>query len=158
MTEDHEPPTMTGDKEAKARWATLDAPTFDEPAFTKPPPLDQATVAVVTTAALHHRDQDDFDTFAADYRVLEGSNRDYITGHWSPSVDMTGFAYDMNTIFPLDRLDELAEQGVIGAVSAKHLSYNGNQMDLSSLRLDSGPSGAKYLKEQGVGVVLLTPN
>lgn len=146
-----------GDREAKAMWSGIDAPEFEEVAFTAPPALDQATVAVVTTASLHHPDQEEIEPFTAGYRVLDGSRRDYVSGHYSPTLDLTGFAYDMNTVFPLDRLDELAERGVIGAVSDSHLSYQGIQHDLSSLRLDSGPAGAKWLKEQGVDVVLLTP-
>ncbi len=148
---------MAGDKEAKARWADIEAPVFDKTAFTASGPLNQATVAVVTTAALHHPEQESFEPFMADYRVLDGSRRDYIIAHWSPSVDLTGFAYDMNTVFPLDRLDELAADGVIGAVSGKHLAFHGVQQDLSALRLDSGPAAAKWLKGQGVDVVLLTP-
>jgi D-proline reductase (dithiol) PrdB len=78
-------------------------------------------------------------------------------GHWSPNFDATGFAVDINTVFPIDRLDELAARGVIGAVASEHLAYAGNQFDLSAVRLDSGPAGAKRLLALGVDVVLLTP-
>ena len=37
------------------------------------------------------------------------------------------------------------------------MAYAGNQFDLSTIRMDSGPAGAKWLREQGVDVVLLTP-
>jgi hypothetical protein len=63
----------------------------------------------------------------------------------------------MNTVFPVDRLDELAERGVIGRVADQHLAYAGNQFDLSAIRMDSGPAGAKFLRGEGVDVVLLTP-
>ena len=63
----------------------------------------------------------------------------------------------VNTGFPIDRLDELAAQGTIGSVADEHLAYAGNQFDLSAIRMDSGPAGAKFLKEQDVDVVLLTP-
>ena len=53
--------------------------------------------------------------------------------------------------------NQLAAKGVIGKVSDKHLAYAGNQFDLSAVRMDSGPAGAAWLKEQGVDVVLLTP-
>jgi len=36
----------------------------------------------------------------------------------------------MNVVLPLDRLDELAADGTIGAVSDVHLSDAGNQLDL----------------------------
>ena len=51
----------------------------------------------------------------------------------------------------------LAERGVIGRVADQHLAYAGNQFDLSAIRMDSGPAGAKFLHDQGVDVVLLTP-
>ena len=80
-----------------------------------------------------------------------------MTAHWSPNFDIIGFAADVNVVFPIDRLDELAARGTIGRVASHHLSYSGNQFDLSAVRLDRGPAGAKWLKAQGVDVVLLTP-
>lgn len=145
------------DHDIKAMTADIDTPDFENTAFTTPPPLSEATVAVVTTAALHHPDQEDFSGNDTGYRVLDGSRRDYQLGHWSPNFDTVGFAYDMNVVMPLDRLDELAEQGVIGRVADHHLAYAGNQFDISAIRMDSGPAGAKWMKEQGIDVVLLTP-
>ena len=63
----------------------------------------------------------------------------------------------MNTVFPLDRLDELAEQGVIGRVSDVHMAYAGNQFDLATIKMDTGPAGAKWLRDRGVDVVVFTP-
>ncbi|NOX28761.1 MAG: hypothetical protein GXP35_01715 [Actinobacteria bacterium] len=145
------------DSDVKALTDNIETPTFESTAFTKPPPLGEATVALVTTASLHHGDQEDFTPTDIGYRVLDGSRRDYQTGHWSPNFDAVGFAYDMNTVLPLDRLDELAASGVIGKVSEHHLSYSGNQFDLTGVRMDSGPAGAKWLKDQGVDIVLFTP-
>ena len=145
------------DSDIKGITEALPGETFETTAFTTPPPLHEATVAVVTTASLHHPDQEDFSVMDTGYRVLDGTRRDYVTGHWSPNFDGAGFAYDMNTVIPLDRLDELAAQGVIGRVAGKQLSYAGNQFDLAQVRMDSGPAGAEYLREQGVDIVLLTP-
>ena len=125
------------DHDIKAMTADIDTPDFENTAFTTPPPLSEATVAVVTTAALHHPDQEDFSGNDTGYRVLDGSRRDYQLGHWSPNFDTVGFAYDMNVVMPLDRLDELAEQGVIGRVADHHLAYAGNQFDISAIRMDS---------------------
>jgi D-proline reductase (dithiol) PrdB len=145
------------DGDVKAMTADIETPLFEVTAFTIPPALSEATVALVTTASLHHSDQDDFAAADTGYRVLDGTRRDLMTGHWSPNFDTIGFAADVNVVFPIDRLDELAKRGTIGRVSDHHLSYAGNQFDLSAVRLDSGPAGAKWLKRQGVDVVLLTP-
>jgi D-proline reductase (dithiol) PrdB len=145
------------DKDVKGMAESVEAPVFDFVAFTTPRDLASATVAVVTSASLHHADQEDFAPNDVGFRVLDGSRRDFQTGHWSPNFDTIGFASDLNTVIPLDRLEELAANGTIGRVSDIHLSYAGNQFDLSAIRMDSGPAGAKLLKERGVDVVLLTP-
>lgn len=145
------------DRDVKASAADAPAPEFESTAFTPAPDLAGANVAVVTSASLHHPDQDDFAPTDVGYRILDGARRDYQCGHWSPNFDTIGFALDINTVIPLDRLDELAADGKIGRVSDVHLSYAGNQFDLSAVRMDSGPAGAKLLRERGVDVVLLTP-
>lgn len=145
------------DRDVKALTAEIDCPVFDETAFTMPPPLAGATVAIVTTASLHHPDQPDFSGGDTSFRVLEGGRRDWQLGHWSPNFDATGFALDPNVVFPIDRLGELAASGRIGRVSDIHLAYAGNQFELSTIRLDSGPAGGQLLRNSGVDVVLLTP-
>ena len=145
------------DSDVKAMTANLDGVEFEETAFTTPVPLNEAKVAIVTSASLHHPEDEDFSPTDTGYRDLKSQHRDYVMGHWRPNFDATGFALDINTVFPIDRLDELAAQGTIGSVADEHLAYAGNQFDLSAIRMDSGPAGAKFLKEQDVDVVLLTP-
>lgn len=148
------------DHQIKSGAATVECPTFDTPAFIPPaalPALKDATVAIVTSASLHHSDDADFAPVDAGYRVLDRSRRDIVVGHWSPNFDATGVAADLNVVFPIDRLEELAADGVIGRVAEVHLAYAGNQFDLSEIRMDGGPAGAEFLKKQEVDVVLLTP-
>jgi D-proline reductase (dithiol) PrdB len=89
--------------------------------------------------------------------VLDPTRRDLQLGHWSPNFDVVGFAVDLNVVFPVDRLDELAAEGRIGAVAPRHLAFAGNQFDLTGVRLDSGPAAAKLLRDDGVDAVVLTP-
>lgn len=145
------------DRRTKALTADLDLPGFETTAFTTPPPLDTATVALVTTASLHHPDQEDFAPTDTSFRVLDPGRRDLQLGHWSPNFDATGFAVDLNVVFPIDRLEELAAEGRIGRVAPRHLAFAGNQFELTQIRLDSGPAAAKLLRDDGVDVVLLTP-
>ena len=148
--------TKSGD-DIKARSAGLEPAAFETTAFTSPPPLSEATVAIVTSASLHHPDQPDFSVTDTSFRVLEAGRHDYVLGHWSQDVDQTGFGLDYNVVFPIDRLDEMAAAGRIGAVADTHLAYAGNQFDVAGIRLDSGPEGANLLREAGVDIVLLTP-
>ena len=145
------------DQSIKLGASKVDCPVFEDPAFVTPAPLAEATVAIVTSASLHHEDQADFEARDASFRVLESSRRDYVVGHWSPNFDASGVTADINVVFPIDRLEELARQGRIGKVAEHHLAYAGNQFDLAEIRMDGGPAGAEYLRNQGVDVVLLTP-
>ncbi len=89
---------------------------------------------------------------------MDRSDRDLVLGHWSPNFDRSGFALDLNVVYPIDRLEELEEQGVIGSVAPHHYSFAGNQPDLlTTVRLDSGPACAASLIADDVDVVLLTP-
>jgi len=143
--------------QVKQQISALEPAEFDQTAFTAPPPLSEATVAILTSAALHHPEQAQFDPRDTSFRKIDPSRRDFRMGHWSQDVDHVGFGVDCNVVFPIDRLNELADQGVIGAVSEVHLAYAGNQFEVAGIRMDSGPEGAKVLKDAGVDVVLLTP-
>ena len=137
---------------------SLPVPEFATTAWTTPPPLAEATVAIVTTAALHTVDDEGFTGFDTGYKLLDRDRRDLALGHWSPNFDRAAFAADLDVVYPIDRLEELAADGVIGAVAPRHVSFAGNQPDdVSRVRLDSGPAAAEALRHDGVDVVLLTP-
>ena len=153
MAEQH-----SGDALIREQISKLPVPEFPETAWTTPPPLAEAKVAVVTSAALHPRDGERFTVNDASYRALDHDQRQLIMGHWSPNFDRSSFGIDYNVVYPLARLDELVEQGVIGSVASKHYSFAGNQPDdVATIRYDSGPACAAELKADGVDVVFLTP-
>lgn len=139
--------------------AALAVPEFERTAFTTlDRPLADATVAIVTSAALHRQGDEGFTRGDTSYRTIDRADRDLVLGHWSPNFDHSGFAIDLNVVFPIDRLEELAEAGVIGAVAPRHYAFAGNQPDtVSELRLDTGPACAADLLADGVDVVVLTP-
>ena len=150
---------MSGDAAMRAYAATLPAPEFESTAFTPlDKPLSEARVAIVTSAALHRRDDEGYSQGDTRFRVLDRSARDLVMGHWSPNFDHTGFQLDHNVVYPIDRLEELAAEGVIGDVAPRHFAFAGNQPDtVSELRLDTGPACAAELIADAVDVVLLTP-
>lgn len=146
------------DDTMRAYAASLPAPDFPDAAWVTPKPLRDATVAIVTTAALHRAHDERFTGADTSYRVVERAARDLVLGHWSPNFDRAGFAVDLNVVYPIDRLEELARDGVIGAVAPRHLAFAGNQEDtVTKVRLDSGPHAAQLLRDDGVDVVVLTP-
>ena len=133
-------------------------PEFDRCSFNAPRTLANAKVAIVTTAALH-REGGGFELGDSDYHfeTLPRDARDLKLGHHSVNFDRGGFAADINVVYPIDRLNELAEDGIIGAVAKHHYSFAGNQSDgVTEIRLDSGPQCAQELLNEQVDVVLLT--
>ena len=72
-----------------------------------------------------------------------------------PNFDRTGFQQDWNVVFPLDRLRELAEAGIIGSLADFHYSFMGatdpRRMEPSGRRL------ASLLKDDHVDSALLVP-
>jgi D-proline reductase (dithiol) PrdB len=148
---------MHADASMRAFAATLPVPEFATTAWTVAKPLQEATVAIVTSAALHAPGER-FVPGDTSYRVLDRSQRNLVLGHWSPNFDRTGIAIDLNVVYPIDRLEELALEGAIGAVAQHHYSFAGNQPDdVATLRLDSGPAAAAAMIAEGVDVVVLTP-
>jgi len=147
------------DQMMRAHASTTPMPEFPDPAFTRPPVLSEARVAIVTSAVLHVAADDGFSPMDdPKFSVLDDGERAFRLGHFSPNFDRGGFAADLNVVYPIDRLHELADRGTIGSVAARHYAFAGNQPDtVSGIRLDTGPEVAKRLLDDGVDVVLLTP-
>ena len=150
--------TLNGDQMMRAHSATLPAPQFDNPAWVSPVALANARVAIVTSAALYAAGDEAFSAVDTGYRIIDRERRDLVLGHWSPNFDQMGVKMDLNVVYPIDRLEELAAQGIIGSVAPRHISFAGNQPDdVSTIRLDTGPAAAAQLRQDGVDVVILTP-
>ncbi len=63
---------------------------------------------------------------------------------------------DINCVFPLDRLRELAAEGVIGGVADKHLGFMGYTQQLRDLYEHAAPEMAKVIERSRADAVLLT--
>ena len=146
-----------GDEVIRARAADVPVPEFESTPFTTPPPLHEARVAIVTTAALVSPSQERFGEREETFRVIDGSGDELALGHTSPNFDRSGWLQDVNVVLPVDRLRELADEGVIGSVADRHLAFAGNQNEtMTTIRLDTGPAAAALLRRDGVDVVVLT--
>jgi len=148
---------MSADSKTRASAAKMDALPITATAFTVPPKLANAQVAIVTTGALLADGQRDWSQGEQTFRVIPRDERRLRMAHWSLNYDRTGFTSDLNVVFPIDRLEELAREGIIGAVAPRHISFMGALHDtLSTIRLDTGPAAAKILRDDGTNVVILT--
>ena len=126
-------------------------------------PLDECTAAIVTTAGLHLRDDQPFNRDhpggESTYRVIPGDSdpADIVQSHFSIGFDRTAIYRDINVTFPMDRMRELAERGVIGNAAPNHYSFMGALRDCTVIAEQTGPEVAQRLKYEGVDLVLLTP-
>ena len=111
----------------------------------------------MTSAGLHKPEVDRFKSLDQSYRELSEPFESLVMSQGSQNFDRSGFMQDRNVVFPIDRLHELADQGVIGSVAKKHYSFMGAIFEFSTIQQDSGPACAKQLIEDGTDVVLLTP-
>jgi D-proline reductase (dithiol) PrdB len=130
-----------------------------EPSWVTAPDLANSKVAIVTTAGLRDGSHELFAAQIAGFSVIPDAARKLTMVHSSQNFDRSGFLADINVVFPIDRIHELADRGEIGAVASNHLSFMGAMATptLEALRLDSGPAAAKLLRDDGVDVVVLTP-
>ena len=91
------------------------------------PPLAERRVAIVTTAGLHRREDKPFTIGLGEYRIIPDDTdmNDLIMSHVSTNFDRTGFHRDLNVVFPIDRLRELAADGTIGEAASFHYAFMG---------------------------------
>jgi D-proline reductase (dithiol) PrdB len=65
---------------------------------------------------------------------------------------------DINTVFPISRLAELADEGVIGAVAARHWSgFMGRIYKRSRVLEEEAPNFVARLREDGVDALVAVP-
>ena len=139
------------------RLAELECPDFETRPWVTGPALSQRRVAIVSSAGLVVRGETPFRGRDADYRAIPADTgpENLLMSHISINFDRTGFQEDWNLVFPLDRLNELAAEGVIGSVAKTHYSFMGaidpTQAEVHAREL------ASRLKRDHVDAVLLSP-
>ena len=139
------------------RLAELECPDFATRPWVTGPALSQRQVAIVSSAGLVVRGESPFRGRDADYRVIPADTKpeELLISHISINFDRTGFQEDSNVVFPLDRLRELAAEGMIGGVASTHYSFMGAtdpvEMEPYAREL------AGRLKQDGVDAAILPP-
>lgn len=123
-----------------------------------PVPIEQATVAIVSTAGIHRRTDEPFTFGSSDYRILPGDVEfsELVLSHVSANFDRSAFQQDPNISFPLERLREMAVDGEIGGVANWHYSFMGAMADPTRFE-ETGTEVGRLLAADGVDVVLLVP-
>lgn len=126
-------------------------------------PLQEASIALVTTAAFYLPEQEAFDHSARGgdftYRIIPRNVElaRLQLGHKSNAFDSSGIQADKNLALPLDRLEEMLQENTIGAVNRRHFSFMGSITAPGRLLTRTAPEVAACLNQDGVDGVLLTP-
>ena len=63
---------------------------------------------------------------------------------------------DINCMFPIDRIHELAKEGFIKACAPVHAGFMGGGGNQEKFKHETGPAIAQMFKEEGVDAVVLT--
>ena len=133
----------------------LEKYTFDNPAWTVPKESSSRRVSIVSSAAISRRGDKPFSWLANNHRVIEKDNLDLVMTHVAVEYDRTAWQQDINTILPLDRLEEMAKDGEIGSVSNEHYSFIGSSDPIKMER--SAKEVAERMKDDAVDTVFLVP-
>ena len=126
-------------------------------------PLDEARLALVSTAGLHLPHQAAFDPAIkggdASFRELANDVEiEQLTiAHRSSAFDPTGALKDRNLVFPLDRFRELVARGEVGSLDHRHFSFMGSITAPRRLISETAPQVAAGLREDQVDAVFLVP-
>ncbi len=114
-------------KDAFDRTMNQELPDYGITTCQEGPPLSRRRVAIVTTAGLHRREDRTFTLGVGEYRIIpdDADAADLIMSHVSSNFDRTGFQQDINVVFPIERLRELADEGTIGSVARYHYAFMG---------------------------------
>lgn len=135
-------------------------PVNDDAPWTAPPvAVSRGTLALVTTAGLHHRDDAPFVKYDQTYRVIDASvaEQDLLQSQSSIGFDRSLRMRDVNVVFPIDRLRELAAAGEIGGLTGAYYSLVGAQDDSERTAQAVGARIGPLLRRQGADFVLITP-
>ena len=126
-------------------------------------PLAECRLAIVSSAGLVTRDQQQFDESVpggdVSFRAIPGDVdvTTLIDTHRSNSFDHTGLSRDPNLALPIDRVRDLAQQRRIGSIAPRHLSFMGSITAPGRLVRHTAPQAARLLADDGVDVALLVP-
>jgi D-proline reductase (dithiol) PrdB len=135
----------------------LPCPTFETTPFVSGPPLAQRRVAILSSAALIRRGDKPFPFGSGECRFVAADTPpgDLLISHVSINFDRSGWQRDINVVFPIDRLRDLAAAGEIAGVADTHYTVMGST-DPAAMA-DAVEQIAGQLRQERIDSVLLSP-
>ncbi len=137
------------------RWAERPEPSAFVPIDK---PLSECRVALVGSGGVYRAGQIAFTTADdTSIRVIatDTPTTELRTAHFA--YDQTDARTDPNVVFPLDRLNELVAEGVIGALTDNAYAFMGGIYSTRRLETELVPTLLEELRADEVDLVLLVP-
>ncbi len=124
-------------------------------------PLAECTVAILVSGGISHCSVEPFNPMARnDHRVdaIDSDTGDDEFQIHDAYYDHSDADRDINCVFPITRLQELAEAGEIGRIAHRHWSgFMGRTYNRTKLIEESAPAFVAKLNEDAVDVLLAAP-
>jgi hypothetical protein len=129
-------------------------------------PLEEAAIALVSTAALSMRGEPPFDAAAEranpwwgdpSYRVIPrtATERDVVASHLH--IETAYLELDLDVALPLRRLAELQAERFIGGSAPSHYSIQGYLLDPTEFLATSVPAIVERMKQESVDAAIFIP-
>lgn len=122
---------------------------------------DEARIALISSGGFHLLTDPPFDTEdpmgdPAFREIPRGTGFDEM-GIAHTHYDHRYIEADINCAFPLPNLEKLEDQGMIGEVAPRHLSFMGYCLRTRALAEETAPEAAELLLSDGVDMAILAP-
>jgi len=125
-------------------------------------PLAECRVSLLTSGGVSQCAMPAFNPDARNDHRLDAIGQDVDSQDFQihdSYYDHSDAEQDINCIFPIDRMRELANEGVIGALADRLWSgFMGRIYDRSKVREESGPAFAEALRDDRVDILLAAPS
>lgn len=120
--------------------------------------VSESKIAFITTAGVHLKGDEPFNTDGDHtYRMIPGDSKEEELMITHTHYDHEHADKDLDVVFPLKLMQELAERGVIGSVAPRNYGLMGYIPQVNRLVSGTGPEMADALVEDGVDICLLSP-
>ncbi len=139
------------------RWSQFDSSpwcTFDRG-------LEETRLALVSSAGIFRNDQQPFDPWAVNdlsfRQIPVDTPLDRLQLHHN-YFDHRDARKDLNCVFPIERLKEMAEEGSIGSLVPEAITLGmGRLYKRTALQKETVPKFVEVLRENGAEAALLVP-
>ncbi len=124
-------------------------------------PLEACRVSLLTSGGISHRSRPPFHAEARDDLRVDAVDPGSAVSEFEVNdsyYDTRDARRDLNVVFPIERLRELARDGVIGSIAPRLWSgFMGRTYKRTQVIEEAAPALARELRRDGVEVLVLVP-